>query len=79
MESKLLLTSASFLRYARVSKKTYLYGKRDLFIWQKRSIHISMPEVCVRVKRGLLYTSKETYYINKRDLLICWLTSGMLM
>ena len=45
VESKLLLTSASFLRYARVSKKTYLYGKRDLFIWQKRSMHISIAEV----------------------------------
>jgi hypothetical protein len=55
VESKLLLTSASFLRYARVSKKTYLYGKRDLFIWQKRSIHISIPEVSQHISRSLLF------------------------
>jgi len=29
------------LRYARVSKETYSYGKRDLFIWQKRPIHVA--------------------------------------
>ena len=34
------------LRYAEVSKETYSYGKRDLFIWQKRPITISIPQVC---------------------------------
>ena len=27
-----------------MSKETYTYGKRDLFIWQKRSIHTCIPE-----------------------------------
>ena len=27
-----------------MSKETYTYGKRDLFIWQKRSIHTGIPE-----------------------------------
>ena len=37
-----------------VSKETYSYGKRDLFIWQKRPIHMA----------------KETYSYGKRDLFI---------
>ena len=34
------------------AKETYLYGKIDLFIWQKRPI----------------YMAKETYLYGKRDL-----------
>ena len=37
-----------------VAKETYSYGKRDLFIWQKRPIHMA----------------KETYSYGKRDLFI---------
>ena len=33
------------LRYAQVSKESCLYGKRDLFIRQKRPIEISVPQV----------------------------------
>ena len=29
------------LRYAQVSKETYVYGKRGLFIWQKRPIDMA--------------------------------------
>jgi hypothetical protein len=35
-----------------LAKETYLYGKRDLFIWQKRPT----------------YMAKETYLYGKRDL-----------
>ena len=35
-----------------MAKETYSYGKRDLFIWQKRPIHMA----------------KETYSYGKRDL-----------
>ena len=37
-----------------MAKETHLYGKRDLFIWQKRPI----------------YMEKETYLYGKRDLFI---------
>jgi hypothetical protein len=37
-----------------MAKETYLYGKRDLPIWQKRPT----------------YMAKETYLYGKRDLLI---------
>ena len=29
-----------------MAKETYLYGKRGLFIWQKRPIAMSIPQVC---------------------------------
>jgi hypothetical protein len=37
-----------------MAKETYLYGKRDLLIWQKRPT----------------YMAKETYLYGKSDLLI---------
>jgi hypothetical protein len=37
-----------------MAKETYSYGKRDLFIWQKRP----------------MYMAKETYVYGKRDLFI---------
>ena len=30
-----------YLTYAHVSKETCSYGKRDLFIWQKRPVHMA--------------------------------------
>ena len=63
-----------------MAKETYLYGKRGLFVWQKRPIcmAISYPDraqVCLRVKRDLfvwqkrpICMAKETYSYGKRDL-----------
>ena len=47
-----------------VSTETYSCGKRDLLIWQKRPNQISIPEVCMYVKRDLL-VPKETYSYRK--------------
>ena len=51
-----------------MAKEAYLYGKRGLFVWQKRPIEIIIPEVCVSVKRDLwigqkrpMDRAKETY------------------
>ena len=58
----------AYLRYAEVSKETYVYGKRDLCIWQKRPIEHSIPEaggredmymymyVCVCIQERNIYT-----------------------
>ena len=72
----------AYLRYARVPKMTYLHGKSDLLIRQKRPSNIGLPEVCVSVKRALfawqkrpIIHAKETYTHTgvcssvKRDLL----------
>ena len=39
--------------YAHVSKEACTSEKRDLFLWQKSPVNISMPEVCVSVKIDL--------------------------
>ena len=47
-----------------MAKETYSYGKRVLFIWQKRPIHMAkemLKSMCV---------AKETYLYGKRDLFI---------
>jgi len=63
-----LLLLLLFLKYrrhimlqVRYGKETYLYGKRDLLIWQKRPTYMA--------KETYLY-GKETYLYGKRDLLI---------
>ena len=68
-----------------VSKETYLYGKRDLFIWQKRpadkTYRIEMlKSMCVSKENGKrdlfiwqkrpIHMTKETYSYGKRDLFI---------
>jgi hypothetical protein len=47
-DTKLLASASSnsSLRFAEVLKETYLYGKRDLLIWQKRPISLRIPQVC---------------------------------
>ena len=40
------------LKRVHIAKETYFYGKRDLYVWQKRPIHLA----------------KETYKSGKRDL-----------
>ena len=49
----------AYLRYARVPKMTYLHGKSDLLIRQKRPSNIGLPEVCVSVKRALFAWQKR--------------------
>ena len=58
-------------RPIHTAKEAYSYGKRDLFIRQKRPIEIGMPVVCISIKRGRLATwqkrptntqTKEAYY-----------------
>ena len=49
----------AYLRYARVPKMTYLHGKIDLLIRQKRPSNIGLPEVCVSVKRALFAWQKR--------------------
>jgi len=63
-----------------VSKETYSYGKRDLFIWQKRPIYMAKEtydETYSYGKRDLfiwqqrpIHMAKETYSYGKRDLFI---------
>jgi len=64
------LLTLAYLRYAEVSKETYSYGKRDLFIWQKRPITMSIPQQCNRSSRAstrdLVRHSKETCWFQKR-------------
>jgi len=50
-----------------MAKEAYSYGKRGLFIWQKRPIHISIPEVCVSVKRDLFTRQKRPIHISTRE------------
>ena len=57
-----------------MAKETYSYGKRDLFIWQKRPIHMA-KEAYLYGKRDLfiwqkrpIHMAKETYSYGKRDL-----------
>jgi len=79
-----LTTECVLLLYAveacvSVKKETYVYGKRGLCVRQKRQkrpIEISIPEVCVCVRRGLfiwqkrpIYTAKEAYLHGKTGLL----------
>ena len=45
-----------------MSKETYSYGKRDLFIWQKRPIDTRVPKDCVGAKRALLYCRRALFY-----------------
>ena len=47
-----------------------LYGKRDLIIWQKSPVHISIPEICVYVSKETAHMAKETYMYGKRDLIM---------
>jgi hypothetical protein len=53
---------------------TYSYGKRDLFMWQKRPVHVA-KETYLYGKRDLfiwqkrpVHVAKETYSYGKRDL-----------
>ena len=59
-----------------MAKETYSYGKRDLFIWQKRPIYMA-KETYSYDKRDLfiwqkrpIHMAKETYSYDKRDLFI---------
>jgi hypothetical protein len=54
------------LKYARVSKETYYmaketysYGKRDLFIWQKRSINSRIREHTLPYLRALVCAGRS--------------------
>ena len=49
-----------------MTTEAYVYGKRGLFVWQKRPIAISIPEVCVSVKRGLPYGKRGLFMWQKR-------------
>ena len=56
------------------SKETYLCGKRDLSMWQKRPIYVA-KETCLHEKRNLsvwqkrpIYRAIETYLCGKKDL-----------
>jgi len=50
-----------------VEKETYLCGKRDLFMWQKRPIHVS-KEIYSFMAAMPVHVAKETYSCGKRDL-----------
>jgi hypothetical protein len=66
-----------------MAKETYIYGKRDLYIWQKRPMYDlgskggeSTTFLSIRLKRDLyiwqkrpMYMAKETYVYGKRDLI----------
>jgi len=46
------------------AKEAYSYGKRDLFIWQKRPIHMA-KEACSYGKRGLFIWQKRPIHMAK--------------
>ena len=76
------LRLASVISQHRLSKETYLYGKRGLSIWQKKPTNISKPERsgvnCASSRRAsaCAHMPKETFHLQqkrpdngKRDLL----------
>ena len=55
-----------------MSKETYSYGKRDLFIWKKRHIAQLVPECSGmrKCQKRPIHMAKEAYSYGKRGLFI---------
>jgi len=47
-----------------MAKEVGLYGKRGLFIWQKRSVYMAQ-EACLHGKRGRFIWQKRPVYMAK--------------
>jgi len=54
------------VRPIHMAKETYSYGKRGLFIWQKRPTNTSIPEVCLSVSETWLYGKRDLFMWQKR-------------
>ena len=59
-----------------MAKEPYLYGKRGLFIWQKRPVH-KAKEAYSYGKRGLSYGKRGLFIRQKRKHLLCQHRSGL--
>ena len=56
--------------------EVYVSVKRDLFIWQKRPVNMSIPEVRASVKRGLRTWQKRPADEQKRPVhVLAYLTA----
>jgi len=60
----------SALRFASVPKESYLYGKRGLFIWQKRPLAVTQHSGLRQCQKRPIYMAKEAYFYGKRGLFI---------